>query len=107
MFRIRPRPLVLPLVLAAISATSCSTDDTSPFNSVDAIAPPGVGVADYFDLPASAAGPEIPEAGYLVEEINDGVYWITEGTYHSLPRISLCDRTSSPELLRGAEAAGA
>ena len=80
MFRISPRLLVPPLVLLAITATACSVDD-QPFNSVDAIAPPGVSVADYFDLPASAAGPAIPEVGYLVEEINDGVYWITEGTY--------------------------
>ena len=80
MFRISPRLLVPPLVLLAITATACSSDD-QPFNSVDAIAPPGVSVADYFDLPASAAGPTIPEVGYLVEEINDGVYWITEGTY--------------------------
>ena len=33
-------------------------------------------------LPETAAGVEIPQdKGYLVEEISDGVYWITEGTY--------------------------
>ncbi len=33
-------------------------------------------------VPDTAFGPPIdPEKGYFVEEINDGVYWITEGTY--------------------------
>ena len=43
MFRISPRLLVPPLVLLAITATACSADDQR-FNSVDAIAPPGVSV---------------------------------------------------------------
>lgn len=28
--------------------------------------------------------PEIPEKGYLVEELGDGIYWITEGVYQIL-----------------------
>lgn len=33
-------------------------------------------------VPANAFGVEIPQdKGYFVEEINDGVYWVTEGTY--------------------------
>ena len=33
-------------------------------------------------LPGTAAGVPIdPAKGYFVEEINDGVYWVTEGTY--------------------------
>lgn len=60
------------------------TAQAPEFNTAGAIAPPGVPVADYFDLPASAQGPAIPESGYFVEEINDGVYWITEGTYQMM-----------------------
>jgi glyoxylase-like metal-dependent hydrolase (beta-lactamase superfamily II) len=33
---------------------------------------------------AQMADPEIPEKGYLVEEIKDGLYWITEGTYNHI-----------------------
>ena len=33
-------------------------------------------------LPATARGPAIPQdKGYLVEEIGDGLYWVTEGAY--------------------------
>lgn len=41
-------------------------------------------VDDYFALPETAIGPEIGEKGYLVEEINDGVYWVTEGVYQMM-----------------------
>lgn len=30
-------------------------------------------------LPATAFGPSIPSKGYLVEEIADGLHWVTEG----------------------------
>jgi len=33
-------------------------------------------------IPDSAFGPTIPEKGYLVEELGDGLYLVTEGTYH-------------------------
>jgi len=33
-------------------------------------------------IPDAAFGPAIPEKGYLVEELGDGLYWVTEGTYH-------------------------
>jgi glyoxylase-like metal-dependent hydrolase (beta-lactamase superfamily II) len=32
-------------------------------------------------VPEAARGPAIPETGYLVEEIRDGLYWVTDGTY--------------------------
>lgn len=34
-------------------------------------------------LPETAMGPQVdPEKGYLVEEIENGLYWVTEGTYN-------------------------
>ena len=40
---------------------------------------------DYAPVPETAYGPQIPQdKGYLVEEIGDGLYWITEGTYHAM-----------------------
>jgi glyoxylase-like metal-dependent hydrolase (beta-lactamase superfamily II) len=35
-------------------------------------------------LPAISGGVEIPEAGYFVEEISDGLYWVTDGTYTTM-----------------------
>lgn len=35
-------------------------------------------------LPAQALGPAIPPKGYLVEEIKDDLYWVTDGTYNTL-----------------------
>lgn len=54
------------------------------YNTPESIAPPGVPVADYFDLPASIQGPAIGEKGYHVAEIGDGVYWVTEGVYQMM-----------------------
>ncbi|MEU5789649.1 MBL fold metallo-hydrolase [Micromonospora purpureochromogenes] len=35
-------------------------------------------------VPPAALGPEIPEAGYVVEEIADGVFWLSEGMYQMM-----------------------
>ncbi|MFZ1877812.1 MAG: MBL fold metallo-hydrolase, partial [Nitrososphaeraceae archaeon] len=35
-------------------------------------------------IPESARGPAIPEKGYLVEEISDNLYWVTDGSYNTM-----------------------
>ena len=35
-------------------------------------------------IPAQAQGPAIPSKGYLVEEIRDNLYWVTDGTYNTM-----------------------
>lgn len=35
-------------------------------------------------IPAIAQGPAIPAAGYLVEEIRGGLYWVTDGVYQCM-----------------------
>ena len=35
-------------------------------------------------VPEAAKGPAIPESGYLVEEIRDGLYWVTDGAYQAM-----------------------
>jgi glyoxylase-like metal-dependent hydrolase (beta-lactamase superfamily II) len=35
-------------------------------------------------LPEVAIGPAIPESGYLVEELSDGLYWLTDGVYNTM-----------------------
>lgn len=37
------------------------------------------------NLPSTSQGPEIPhEKGYLVEEINNDLYWVTDGLYNAI-----------------------
>lgn len=35
-------------------------------------------------LPTQALGPAIPSKGYLVEEMKDNLYWVTDGTYNTM-----------------------
>ena len=35
-------------------------------------------------VPQAALGPEIPKAGYVLEEIADGVFWLSEGMYQMM-----------------------
>jgi glyoxylase-like metal-dependent hydrolase (beta-lactamase superfamily II) len=35
-------------------------------------------------IPESARGPTIPEKGYLVEEIRDNLFWVTDGSYNTI-----------------------
>jgi glyoxylase-like metal-dependent hydrolase (beta-lactamase superfamily II) len=37
----------------------------------------------YAPTPASARGPQIPAKGYLVREIRDGLFWVTDGRYQT------------------------
>ena len=38
-----------------------------------------------FPLPETAMGPQIDfTKGYLVEEIRDGLYWVTDGAYNTM-----------------------
>jgi glyoxylase-like metal-dependent hydrolase (beta-lactamase superfamily II) len=40
--------------------------------------------ATAIQIPESARGPAIPEKGYLVEEIRDNLYWVTDGSYNTI-----------------------
>jgi alkyl sulfatase BDS1-like metallo-beta-lactamase superfamily hydrolase len=35
-------------------------------------------------LPEAAKGPAIASKGYLVEEIRDGLFWVTDGAYNTI-----------------------
>lgn len=35
-------------------------------------------------IPETAKGPAIPSKGYLVQEIRDGLYWVTDGAYQTI-----------------------
>ena len=70
------------LAAAAMSAAPLlgrSTARASAF-AVPADCPPGTTAP----VPPAAKGPAIPAAGYLVEEIADRVYWLTDGLYQMI-----------------------
>ena len=80
----RQAAFIMSIAVAMLAAACTSMGppaESATYNTLDTIAPPGVWVADYLPLPEGAYGPTIPEVGYLIEEINGGVYWVTEGTY--------------------------
>ena len=62
---------IIIIILLVIAASGCA-DTSSIEESKDVNLP----------IPDSAKGPSIdPGKGYLVEEISDGLFWVTEGTY--------------------------
>ena len=58
-----------------------------PAGAQDTATPSAEGVVPasaFAPIPDAAKGPAIPEAGYLVEEIQDGLYWVTDGSYQAM-----------------------
>jgi hypothetical protein len=56
--------------------------------------------ASAIQIPEAAKGPPIPAKGYLVQEIRDHLYWVTDGSYNSIflvtdGKIGLAERSSS------------
>ena len=50
-----------------------------------AIAPIGVRVDKYLDVPDSAKGPSVDQVkGYRTQKLGDGLYMITDGAYQSM-----------------------
>ena len=56
-----------------------------PYANMPDIAPIGVRVDKYYDIPEQAKGPEIdPAKGYRVDELGKGLYMITDGFVQSV-----------------------
>src|SRR5580658_2555160 len=64
------------LVAAAVSAAPLLGQGTAEA-AVASACPPGTTAP----VPPPAKGPAIPKFGYLVEEIGDRVFWLTDGLY--------------------------
>ena len=55
------------------------------YPSMPAIAPIGVRIGKYMDVPASAQGPAMdPAKGYRRQDLGKGLYMVTEGAYQSM-----------------------
>jgi glyoxylase-like metal-dependent hydrolase (beta-lactamase superfamily II) len=57
-------------LLAGLAVSSCDSDSTSPSKP-----------ATFDPVPDVAKGPAIPTAGYLVQEVKDKLYWVSDGIY--------------------------
>jgi glyoxylase-like metal-dependent hydrolase (beta-lactamase superfamily II) len=56
-----------------------------PYGAMPELAPIGVRVDRYLDVPDAAKGPAIdPAKGYRIETLGDGLYMITDGAYQSM-----------------------
>jgi glyoxylase-like metal-dependent hydrolase (beta-lactamase superfamily II) len=69
-------------------STTTSSPSSSIMNTSSSLGGSGNGNATsnttQTQIPESAIGPEIPEKGYLVEEIRDNLYWVTDGIYNTM-----------------------
>jgi len=79
------RTLIITLGLASFGLGACGSDgDSAPKNVLPAntVGDGGVIAPTMFDsLPAVAQGVAIPATGYLVQEVRDGLYWLSDGIY--------------------------
>src|SRR5262245_13194188 len=56
-----------------------------PYPNMPSIAPIGVRIGKYLDVPDSAKGPPIdPAKGYRTEKLGDGLYMVTDNAYQSM-----------------------
>jgi len=70
--------------LAARNGTRAGTPGV-PYAKMPAIAPIGVRVDKYLDVPDSAKGPSVDQVkGYRTQKLGDGLYMITDGAYQSM-----------------------
>src|SRR5579859_394922 len=67
------------LVAAAVSVVPLLGRDTAEA-AVAPACPPGTTAP----VPPPAKGPAIPKSGYLVQEIGDRVFWLTDGLYQMI-----------------------
>jgi glyoxylase-like metal-dependent hydrolase (beta-lactamase superfamily II) len=57
----------------------------TPYPDMPTIAPIGVRVGKYLDVPASARGPAVdPAKGYRLQDLGGGLYMITDNAYQSM-----------------------
>jgi glyoxylase-like metal-dependent hydrolase (beta-lactamase superfamily II) len=70
--------------LAARAAARASASGV-PYANMPSIAPIGVRMDKYADVPEAARGPAIdPAKGYRTEKLGEGLYMVTDGSYQSM-----------------------
>lgn len=85
----RLRRILVVFSFVGIAAASCSSNDSDAPNGDMPVASgasacdggASAGPPSYDPIPASARGPALTSAGYLVQEVKDKLYWLTDGIY--------------------------
>lgn len=71
--------------LARAESPAPAGQATVPYPATPEIAPIGMRVDKFLDVPPSAKGPPIdPAKGYRIEKLGEGLYMITDGGYQSM-----------------------
>ena len=66
-------------------STRAPGEAAEPYPNMPSIAPIGVRIGKYLDVPASARGPAVdPAKGYRLQELGSGLYMITDNAYQSM-----------------------
>ena len=65
-------------------STTTTTTPSNASGSPDGNGTDATSNASHTQILESSRGPAIPEKGYLVEEISDNLYWVTDGSYNTM-----------------------
>jgi glyoxylase-like metal-dependent hydrolase (beta-lactamase superfamily II) len=83
----RTRRRVFGLLAAALvaAATAQAQSQGDPYPMMPSIAPIGVRIGKYLDVPESSKGPAVdPAKGYRLQDLGKGLYLITDNIYQSM-----------------------
>ena len=76
---------VNPAYSQANNSSNNQGESGEPYPNMPSIAPIGVRIGKYLDVPASAQGPAIdPVKGYRLQDLGKGLYMITDNAYQSM-----------------------
>ena len=77
--------LVVGIFVASAQAQDSRETPTAPYAEMPEIAPIGVRVSKYMDVPESAKGPAVDAAkGYRIQDLGKGLYLVTDNAYQSM-----------------------
>lgn len=69
----------------SVAPSSGGGTAVEPYPNMPSIAPIGVRITRYMDIPASSQGPAIdPAKGYRLQDLGSGLYMITDNAYQSM-----------------------
>lgn len=77
--------LFVGMFIASAEAQNNQEPSAVPYQDMPEIAPIGVRVGKYSDIPESAKGPAVdPAKGYRIQELGKGLYLVTDNAYQSM-----------------------
>jgi len=77
--------LIAPRASLAQERDAPGAPASTPYADMPKIAPIGVRIGKYFDVPPEARGPAVdPAKGYRLQDLGDGLYMVTDNIYQSM-----------------------